>query len=89
MFTALYHESNIVEEWERNKQEADMEFYDWHRNKSKVTSTEVLNWNLSSEKEVVPPQSYIESVENLMNEGENEYNLNKYKEEVVKMLGIA
>lgn len=66
-----------------------MEYYDWHRNKSKITSTEVLNWNSSSDKKVDPPQSYITSVENLMNEGENEYNLNKYKEEVVKMLGLA
>lgn len=66
-----------------------MEFYDWHRNKSKETSTQVLNWNTTSDKQIEPPQSYITSVENLMNEGENEYNLNKYKEEVVKMLGIA
>jgi small subunit ribosomal protein S35 len=66
-----------------------MEYYDWHRNKSKVTSTEILNWRSTSDKKVEPPKSYAESVETLLNEGENDYNLNKYKEEVVKMLGLA
>ncbi|KAG5678034.1 hypothetical protein PVAND_007741 [Polypedilum vanderplanki] len=89
LLTALYHESNITEEWENTKQEADMEYYDWHRNKSKVTSTEILNWRSTSDKKIDPPQGYINSVETLMNEGENDYNLNKYKEEVIKMLGLS
>jgi len=66
-----------------------MEYYDWHNNQSKVTSTEILNWGLSGDKKVDPPQEYATCVESLMNEGENEYNLNKYKESVVKMLGLA
>lgn len=89
LLTALYHESNIVEEWESSKSEADMEYYDWHRNKSKVTSTEILNWQSKSDKKIEPPEEYARSVENLLNEGENEYNLDKYKEQVVKMLGIS
>lgn len=89
LLTALYHESNITEEWESSKQEADMEYYDWYRNKSKINSTEILNWRSNSDKKIDPPQGYISTVEALMNEGENDYNLNKYKEEVVKMLGLA
>lgn len=89
LLTALYHESNITEEWEATKSEADMEYYDWHRNSSKVTSTDILNWRSTSNEKVEPPVEYAQSVENLLNEGENEYNLNKYKEQVIKMLGLS
>lgn len=89
LLTALYHESNIFEDWESTKSEADMEYYDWHRNNSKVTSTEVLNWPAIGEKKIEPPQEYVKSVEAIMNEGENEYNLNNYKEQVLKMLGLS
>lgn len=89
LLLALYHESRVVEEWEKSKVEADMELYDWSRNKSKVSATEILNWRLESDKKVEPPQEYGKSVEDLFNEGENDYNLDKYKEQVVKMLGIA
>lgn len=86
---ALYHESNLVEEWENSKVEADMEIYDWSRNQSKIAATEYLNYKATSDKVVEPPEEYGKSVEALLNEGENEYNLEKYKEQVVKMLGIA
>lgn len=86
---ALYHESNVVEEWENSKVEADMEVYVWNNNKSKVSASEILNWKSSSEQQVEPPKEYAESVEALLNDGENEYNLDKYKEQVVKMLGVA
>jgi small subunit ribosomal protein S35 len=89
LLTALYHESNLTEEWEKSKQEADMEYYDWNRNQSKVSSTEILNWNSKSEQKIEPPVEYAKSVEALLNDGENDYNLNKYKEQVIKMLGIA
>jgi small subunit ribosomal protein S35 len=63
-----------------------MEYYDWSRNKSKVTATEILNYKSAGG--VEPPQEYAKSVEQLLNEGENEYNLDKYREQVVKMLGL-
>lgn len=78
-----------MEDWENLKVEADMEIYYWDRNRSKVSATEILNWQLTSEQKVEPPREYGKTVEALLNEGENEYNLNKYKEQVVKMLGIA
>lgn len=86
---ALYHESNLVEEWENSKVEADMEVYIWDRNQSKIAATEYLNYKSTSDKVIEPPEEYGKSVEALLNEGENEYNLDKYKEQVVKMLGIA
>lgn len=89
LLTALYHESNQVEDWEASKVEADYEVYRWNANKSKVSATEILNWKSTSAEKVEPPKEYGESVEQLLNEGENEYNLDKYKEQVVKMLGIA
>lgn len=89
LLTALYHESNTVEEWENLKQEADMEVYIWSRNKSKETSTEILNWASQSDTKIEPSKEYESSVEELVNDGENDYNLEKYKQQVTKMLGIA
>lgn len=66
-----------------------MEIYDWHRNKSKVSSTEIINWGKSADQIVEPSPEYVTSVETMINEGENEYNLEKYKQQVIKMLGIA
>lgn len=65
-----------------------MEYYDWNRNKSKVSATEILNYRSTSAQKVEPPQEYAKSVENLLNDGENDYNLEKYKEQVLKMLGL-
>lgn len=89
LLTALYHESNLVEDWENSKVEADMEVYRWNENQSKVSATEILNWKSTASETVEPPTEYAQSVEQLLNEGENDYNLNKYKEQVVKMLQIA
>lgn len=65
-----------------------MEYYDWSRNKSKVTATEILNYRSTSAEKIEPPQDYARSVEELLNDGENDYNLDKYKEQVVTMLGL-
>lgn len=65
-----------------------METYIWENNKSKKSAEEVLNWKSTSDKKIEAPQEYGKSVEVLWNEGENDYNLDKYKEQVVKMLGL-
>ena len=69
--------------------EADMELYIWENNKSKVSATDILNYKSASDQKVEPPEEYGKSVETLLNDGENDYNIDKYKEQVVKMLGIA
>lgn len=84
--TALYHESKTTEEWENTKVEADMEVYIWNNNKSKQTSSDIINWKLTTK--VEPSAEYVNSVEQLINEGENDYNLEKYKSQVVQMLGL-
>lgn len=87
LLTALFHESWIKEPWEDTKSEADMEVYIWSRNKSKVTSEAILNWGETGDKKSPHPE-YCHSVENLINEGENSYNLDKYKQEVLKLFNL-
>ncbi|XP_053687814.1 28S ribosomal protein S35, mitochondrial [Sabethes cyaneus] len=90
LLTALYHESNVVEPWEETKSEADMEYYAFHRNRSKKNSESILNWGKSDgETFSEAPAEYASSVEQLFNEGENEYNIQKYKEQTLMLLGIA
>lgn len=90
LLTACYHESFVTEPWEATKSEADMEVYLFERNQSKLSAEGILNWNAKEgAPKVAPSKSYANCVEQLINEGENEYNLGKYKEEVKKMLNIA
>lgn len=68
-----------------------MEYYDWHHHKSKESTINILNWTASgikTENPKQPSEDFIKSVENIMNDGENEYNLEKYKEQVVNLLGL-
>lgn len=65
-----------------------MEDYIWHNNRSKQSAEEILNWQSASDKKIEAPVEFGKTVEDLWNEGENDYNLNKYKEQVVKMLGL-
>jgi len=89
LLTACYHEAFITEPWEETKSEADMEYYHFDRNQSKISTEEILNFGKPSDAPKTPPsQEFAQAVEQLINDGENEYNLNKYKEEVVKMLGL-
>lgn len=87
LLTALFHESWIKEAWEDTKSEADMEVYIWSRNKSKISSEAILNWDAKGEKQS-PHSEYCRSVETLINEGENSYNLDSYKTEVLKLLNL-
>lgn len=91
LMAALFHESFIVEDWEAEKTEADMETYYWYRNKSKLTAEGVANWNPNGT-ETTPKKDvnaeFGKTVESLINEGENEYNISKYKEEVLKLIGL-
>lgn len=48
---------------------------------------EILSWK--SDQKVEPPREFGDTVETLLNDGENQYNIDKYKKQVVKMLGIA
>ncbi|XP_055911099.1 28S ribosomal protein S35, mitochondrial [Eupeodes corollae] len=90
LLTACYHESFVTEPWEATKSEADMETYYFNRNKSKVSAEAILNWGKPEDaKKTTASEGFAKSVENLINEGENEYNIQKYKDEVKQMLGIV
>ncbi|XP_053955913.1 28S ribosomal protein S35, mitochondrial [Anastrepha ludens] len=91
LLTACYHESFVTEPWEANKSEADMEHYIFERNKSKQSAEAIINWGelMDTTQKLQANRGFAQSVENLINEGENEYNLGRYKEEVLKLLNIS
>lgn len=86
LLAALYHESWTRESWEDAKTEADMETYFWERNKSKQSAEAIWNWQSKDVQAV--PETFPVAVETLINDGENEYNLGKYKEEALKLLKL-
>lgn len=88
LMTALFHESFIVEPWESLKVEADMEYYDWQKNKSKETTEAILKWGKKSGEPIKSTDAFAKSVEQIFNEGENDPNLHEYKEEVLKLLEL-
>lgn len=85
LITALYHESMNVEEWEKLKSEADMEFYDWNASKSKSNVEKIFGQKSESIENI---DSYSDAVDKLMNDGENEYNLTRYRESVKTLLNV-
>lgn len=89
MLTALFHESFITESWEAKKVEADMEYYDWNKNQSKESLEKIWKWGKSKD-EPMPASTddFAKSVEAIFNEGENEANLQNYKEQTMKVLGL-
>lgn len=90
LITALFHESWMREPWEDTKSEVDMEVYIWSCNKSKETSEAILNWGTTSGDDKRSPHlEYAQSVEKLINEGENSYNLDNYKKEVLKLFNLT
>lgn len=101
LLTACYHESWTVEDWEQEKTESDMEYYDWNNNKSKRS---LVEWHLRctdnfkelSDEEIknydentIPNGSeYRDAVSSLMNDGESDETLKKYGSVVRKMFGL-
>lgn len=88
LLTALFHESFIVEPWESLKVEADMEYYDWYNNKSKETIEAILRWGKSENEPIKSTVEFAKSVEQIFNDGENDQNLQEYKDEVLKLLEL-
>lgn len=87
LLTALFYESFNVESWEALKSEADMEYYDWNNNISKEMIDGLLSRVVQSGDEPKPiTDSYAASVEQLFNDGEDEQNVKRYKNEVLGLL---
>ncbi|KOB69803.1 28S ribosomal protein S35, mitochondrial [Operophtera brumata] len=91
LLTACYHEAWNVEEWEKDKTEDDMEYYDWDNNKSKKS---LVNWYLKCKnenkaltdeefkkfdvKDIPNAELYRVAVSSVFNDGESETTLGEY-----------
>ncbi|KAL0808953.1 hypothetical protein ABMA28_012611 [Loxostege sticticalis] len=101
LLTACYHESWNVEEWEKDKTEDDMEYYDWDKNASKKS---LVNWYLRTKNEnreltdeeyvafdiseIPNGEEYKNAVSNYLNDGESEVTVKNYAKSVRKLLGL-
>ncbi|KAF2892771.1 hypothetical protein ILUMI_13406 [Ignelater luminosus] len=85
LLTALFHESWRVEAWEKLKSEADMEYYDWKVSASKKSIETLFG---KEHTDITHADTYSQTVDALMNEGESEYSVTKYGEAVRQMLQL-
>lgn len=101
LLTACYHESWNFEDWEKEKTEDDMEYYDWDNNASKRS---LIDWYLrvKNESKIMNDEEYkafdISEIENgaqykaavskYMNEGENPQTVQEYSIAVRKLFGL-
>lgn len=101
LLTACYHESWNLEDWERDKTEDDMEYYDFDNNASKRN---LVDWYFKSNNEsksltddeyksfdvsVIPEgENYRNAVSSLFNDGESDATVKNYARAVRKLLGL-
>lgn len=95
MLTTLFYESWKIEAWESEKSEADMEYYDWDASASHKNVMGLLSWKpdqspaqISADAIQLDLKEYKEAVSKIMNEGEEEYTISRYKEEVKKLFSL-
>ncbi|XP_033331100.2 mitochondrial ribosomal protein S35 [Megalopta genalis] len=92
LLTALYHVSWRVEPWESQKVEADMEFYEWDKSKSRDSLVTIFCWPnppTDSNYESIPHATeYKVAVSELINNGEDHFTINKYKQAVKNVLNL-
>lgn len=98
VLTALYHESLKTEPWESGKTEADMEkfFFEGSRNKAVAVKIvkqlkEAAGQEECSEediKESAEIENYGNALCSILNEEESSQNIQQYKENVSKLLGL-
>lgn len=101
LLTASYHEAWNLEDWEKEKTEDDMEYYDWNNNASKKS---LINWHLKCNNEsrelteedyttfdesTIPnSEEYKTAVTAFFNDGESDATLKNYDKAVRKLLGL-
>lgn len=95
LLTTLFYESWKIEAWESEKSEADMEYYDWDASASRKNVMGLLSWKpdqnaaeMSADAMDFDIKEFKEAVSKIMNEGEEEYTLSRYKEEVKKLFSL-
>lgn len=92
LLTAVFHESWRIEAWEAEKSEADMEYYDWDKSKSRENLISLHAWpespiNIDIEDTPVVTEYKI-AVSELMNKREDHNSVNKYKNAVKNVLHL-
>ncbi|KAJ2942319.1 hypothetical protein O0L34_g15867 [Tuta absoluta] len=101
LLTACYHEAWNLEDWEKEKTEDDMEYYDWDNNSSKKS---LVNWYLATKNEskslkdeeykaydiseIPNAQEYKNAVSSYFNDGESATTVTNYAKSVRKLLGL-
>lgn len=101
LLTACFHEAWNVEDWEKDKTEDDMEYYNFDNNVSKQN---LVNWYFKVNNEVKELSrqeyrdfdvaliengaGYKDAVSSIFNDGENGETLKKYDLAVRKLLGL-
>ncbi|KZC04713.1 28S ribosomal protein S35, mitochondrial, partial [Dufourea novaeangliae] len=92
LLTALFHISHRIEPWESEKSEADMEYYDWDKSKSRTNLVTVYSWpnpEVNANYDDIPhAQEYKIAVSELINNGEDDVSIKKYKEAVKNVLNL-
>ncbi|KAL6420658.1 hypothetical protein ACFW04_014266 [Cataglyphis niger] len=92
LLTAVYHESWRVEAWEAEKSIADMEYFDWDTSQSRTSLVTLYAWPITPtdyDYETIPHAiEYKIAVSDLINNGEDQYSVNKYKEAVKNLLSF-
>lgn len=81
-----------IESWEAEKSEADMEYYDWDTSPSRTHLVTLYKWPeppTDYDYETIPHATeYKIAVSDLINNGEDQYSVNKYKEAVKNLLNL-
>ncbi|XP_066595964.1 small ribosomal subunit protein mS35 [Prorops nasuta] len=92
LITAVYNEAWNIEPWESEKEEVDMEYYDWEKNASCKNLVTIYKWPFPPtdfDYENIPHVTeYKMAVTDLINNGEDEFSVNKYKEAVKNILHL-
>ncbi|XP_034941958.1 28S ribosomal protein S35, mitochondrial [Chelonus insularis] len=93
LMTAVFYESWNVEPWEAAKSLADMEYYEWDRNKSRETLVKIHAWPSDPPEDLdydtIPNVTeYKIAVSDLINTGEDHFTVNKYREAVKNILHL-
>lgn len=92
LLTAVYHESWRVEPWEAEKSIADMEYFDWDTSKSRTSLVTLHRWPITPtdyDYESIPHVTeYKIAVSDLVNNGEDLYSIEKYKDSVKNLLNL-
>ncbi|KAK3852249.1 hypothetical protein Pcinc_041156 [Petrolisthes cinctipes] len=88
LLTVLYTEAMKTEPWEHEKNVADYERYVWEGSRSEAAARALFNARDDSPSEDVLTE-YAKVVTELHNEGEDDSSVSRYRESVLKLVGLT